>query len=66
MGGLSHDKQFLASLVNRKTLTQELVITAGEDVTRPINSDDGGLHLGASGTEVATMAKEALTSLQVC
>ncbi|KAK7080977.1 hypothetical protein SK128_023113 [Halocaridina rubra] len=50
LGGLSSDKHFLESLVNRKSLAREL------------ESTDNGI--GKSGTKIAAVAKEALASLQ--
>ncbi|XP_050719096.1 outer dynein arm-docking complex subunit 4-like isoform X2 [Eriocheir sinensis] len=51
LGGLSRDKEFLASLVNHRGLQKELTtVSVGAGVT--------------SGSQVAAVAKEALTSLQ--
>ncbi|XP_045132429.1 outer dynein arm-docking complex subunit 4-like isoform X2 [Portunus trituberculatus] len=49
LGGLSRDKEFLASLVNHRSLQKELTT---------VNTSVG------SGSQVAAVAKEALTSLQ--
>ncbi|XP_063586902.1 outer dynein arm-docking complex subunit 4-like [Penaeus indicus] len=53
LGGLSSDKEFLASLVSRRSLKRELTST------------DPSSLVGRSGNHVASVAKEALTSLQV-
>ncbi|XP_064081125.1 outer dynein arm-docking complex subunit 4-like isoform X4 [Macrobrachium nipponense] len=52
LGGLSSDKEFLASLVNRRSLTRELQSTFSNG------------PVGKSGIQVAAVAKEALSSLQ--
>lgn len=53
LGGLSRDKEFLASLVNHRGLQKELTtVNVRAGVT--------------SGSQVAAVAKEALTALQVC
>ncbi|XP_042890513.1 outer dynein arm-docking complex subunit 4-like isoform X2 [Penaeus japonicus] len=52
LGGLSSDKEFLASLVTRRSLKKELTST------------DPASLVGRSGNHVASVAKEALTSLQ--
>ncbi|XP_047474137.1 outer dynein arm-docking complex subunit 4-like [Penaeus chinensis] len=52
LGGLSSDKEFLASLVSRRSLKRELTST------------DPSSLVGRSGNHVASVAKEALTSLQ--
>lgn len=53
LGGLSKDKEFLASLVGRQSLRRQL------------QSSEGG-EAPTSGALVESVAKEALTSLQVC
>lgn len=53
LGGLSKDKEFLASLVGRQSLRRQLQSTEGGEAP-------------TSGALVESVAKEALTSLQVC
>ncbi|KAK7071252.1 hypothetical protein SK128_008984 [Halocaridina rubra] len=52
LGGLSRDKEFLESLVNRRSLTKEIQSPFTENI------------IGKSGVQVASVAKEALCSLQ--